>query len=62
MKAPLYQEIKAREARHCRRMIKQRGSHSAMAKQRQVSFVGNGSKWRITNFSQVMKAMEIWAS
>ena len=62
MKVPLYREIKAQEARHRRRIIKQWGSRSAMAEQRDVSLVGDGSKWRITNLSQVMKAMEKWAS
>jgi hypothetical protein len=31
--------------------------HSAMARQREVSLVGDGAKWQITNLRQVMKAM-----
>jgi hypothetical protein len=29
--------------------------------QRRASLVGNGAKWRITNFSQVAQAMSKWA-
>jgi len=31
-----------------------------MARQRQVSLVGDGAKWRITNLRQVAGAMAKW--
>jgi len=59
--ALLYRKIKNQEAKHRRVVIKQRGSRSAMALQRQVSLVGDGAKWRITNLPQVLAAMAKWA-
>jgi hypothetical protein len=41
--------------------MKQRGSRSALAYQRQVSLVGDGAKWQITNLRQVAAAMAKWA-
>jgi hypothetical protein len=32
-----------------------------MARQRQVSLVGGGAKWQITNLPQVLAAMAKWA-
>jgi len=61
VKVPLYSEIKAQEARHRRIVMKQRGSRSAMARQREVSLVGDGAKWQITNLRQVAAAMAKWA-
>jgi hypothetical protein len=61
MKVPLYREIKEQEASRRRIAAKQRGSRSAMARQRQVSLVGDGAKWRITNLPQVLAAMAKWA-
>ena len=61
MKVPLYNEIKNQEAKRRRVVIAQRGSRSAMARQREVSLVGDGAKWRITNLAQVVKAMAKWA-
>ena len=61
MKAPSFSQIKAQEAKHRRMIMKQRGSRSAMATQRRVSLVGDGSKWRITNWKQVATAMAKWA-
>ena len=61
VKVPLYSEIKAQEARHRRVVMKQRGTRSAMARQRQVSLVGGGAKWQITNLPQVLAAMAKWA-
>jgi len=43
-----------------RRINGQRGSRSALARQRQVSLVGDGAKWRITNLRQVAGAMAKW--
>jgi hypothetical protein len=59
--ALLFSKIKEQEAKHRRITIKQRGSRLAMARQRQVSLVGDGSKWRITNLPQVVEAMAKWA-
>jgi hypothetical protein len=56
-----FDAIKEQEAKHRHLIIKQRGSRSAMARQRQVSLVGNGAKWRITNLPQVLEAMAKWA-
>jgi len=61
VKVPLYSKIKAQEAKSRRLVIRQRGSRTAMAHQRQVSLVGNGAKWQITNLHQVAAAMAKWA-
>jgi len=61
VKIPLYSEIKAQEAKSRRLTMKQRGSRTALARQREVSFVGDGAKWQITNLSQVATAMAKWA-
>jgi hypothetical protein len=61
VKVPRYREIKAQEAKHRRVVMKQRGSRSAMLRQRAVSLVGDGAKWRITNLPQVLAAMAKWA-
>jgi hypothetical protein len=61
VKVPLYSEIKAQEAKQRRVVMKQRGSRSAMSRQREVSLVGDGAKWRITNLRQVVGAMAKWA-
>jgi len=61
VKVPLYSEIKAQEAKSRRLVMRQRGLRTAMARQRQVSLVGDGAKWRITNLPQVVAAMAKWA-
>jgi hypothetical protein len=38
-----------------------RSPAAAAAEQRRASLVGNGAKWRITNFKQVARAMSKWA-
>ena len=38
-----------------------RSPKAAAALQRRVSLVGDGAKWRITNFKQVARAMSKWA-
>jgi hypothetical protein len=43
-----------------RRINGQRGSRSALARQRQVSLVGDGAKWRFTNLRQGAGAMAKW--
>jgi hypothetical protein len=57
----LYRKIKKQEAKHRRIVMKQRGSRSALARQREVSLVGDGAKWQITNLHQVATAMAKWA-
>jgi hypothetical protein len=60
VKVPSYSKIKAQEAKQRRAVVKLRGTRSAMARQRQVSLVGDGAKWRITNLPQVAAAMAKW--
>jgi len=38
-----------------------RSPAAAVAQQRRASLVGDGAKWRITNFKQVARAMAKWA-
>jgi hypothetical protein len=38
-----------------------RSPQAAAALQQRASLVGNGAKWRITNFKQVARAMSKWA-
>jgi hypothetical protein len=58
-----FNEVKRQEAQS--RMAaarKSRRSPRAAAKlQHRASLVGNGAKWRITNFKQVARAMSKWA-
>jgi hypothetical protein len=61
VKVPLYSEIKDQEAKQRRIVMAQRGSRTALACQREVSLVGDGAKWRITNLRQVAMAMAKWA-
>ena len=61
VKNPLYSEIKEQEAKHRRVVMKQRGSRSAISLQRDLSLVGDGAKWQITNLRQVALAMAKWA-
>jgi len=58
-----FREIKRQEARS--RMVAARkaarSTQAAAKLQRRASLVGNGAKWRITNFKQVARAMAKWA-
>jgi hypothetical protein len=56
-----YNAVKEYEAKRRRAVIRQRGSRSAMSRQREVSLVGNGANWQITNLHQVAMAMAKWA-
>jgi len=38
-----------------------RSPAAAAAQQKRASLVGDGAKWRITNFKQVARAMSRWA-
>ena len=37
------------------------GTRTAEELQREASLVGNGAKWEITNFSEVLAAMGKWS-
>ena len=58
-----FNAVKRQEARS--RMAAARKARSspqaAAALQQRASLVGNGAKWRITNFKQVARAMSKWA-
>jgi hypothetical protein len=60
MKQPLtFSQIKEQEARSRMRLMRQarRSPQAAAAIQKRVSLVGNGAKWRITNFVEVARAL-----
>ena len=63
MKTVDFSEVKRQEAQ--RRMAAarkaRRSPQAAAAQQRRASLVGDGAKWRITNFKQVARAMSKWA-
>jgi hypothetical protein len=63
MKAVNFNAVKRQEARsRMADLRKARRSPQATAKiQRRVSLIGNGAKWRITNFKEVARAMAKWA-
>jgi len=58
-----FNEVKRQEAQS--RMANlhkaRRSPKAAAALQQRASLVGNGAKWRITNFKQVARAMSQWA-
>jgi hypothetical protein len=58
-----YNKIKKQEGRTRMAAMRQsrRDPRSASVLQKHASLVGNGAKWRITNFSQVARAMAKWA-
>ncbi len=63
MKVLSFNELKRRKERNRMAAIR-RARHSpeaAAAEQRRASLVGDGAKWRITNFKQVARAMSKWA-
>jgi hypothetical protein len=57
-----FNEVKKREARSRMAAIRRarRSPQAAAEQQRRASLVGNGAKWRITNFKQVARAMSKW--
>jgi hypothetical protein len=59
MTSPSFQEMKRQEAESRMRAIRQarRSPHAAAALQKRASLVGDGAKWRITNFKEVAKAL-----
>lgn len=57
-----FNAVKRKEARS-RMAAARRASRSpaaAAAEQKRASLVGDGSKWRITNFKEVARAMSRW--
>jgi len=58
-----YRQLKKQEAQSRMAAVSKAGrsSRSASESQRRASLVGSGPKWRITNFSQVARAMAKWA-
>jgi hypothetical protein len=58
-----FASLKKQEARRRMAALKQlrEGTRSAEELQREASLVGDGAKWKITNFSQVLAAMGKWS-
>ena len=58
-----FNAVKRQEAqsRMTARRKARRSPQAAAALQRRASLVGDGAKWRITNFKQVARAMAKWA-
>ena len=58
-----FNEVKRQEAQSRMSAARKarRSPAAAAAEQRRASLVGNGAKWRITNFKQVARAMSKWA-
>jgi hypothetical protein len=58
-----FNEVKRQEAQSRMAIARKsrRSPKAAAALQRRASLVGNGAKWRITNFKQVARAMSQWA-
>jgi hypothetical protein len=57
-----FNEVKKQEAESRMAAIRKarRSPAAAAAQQRRASLVGDGAKWRITNFKQVARAMSKW--
>jgi hypothetical protein len=55
-------EVKKQEARNRMAAVRKarRSPQAAAEQQRRASLVGNGAKWRITNFKQVAQAIAKW--
>jgi hypothetical protein len=58
-----FNEVKRQEAQSRMAAAREarRSPQAAAAQQRRASLVGDGAKWRITNFKQVARAMSKWA-
>jgi hypothetical protein len=58
-----FRKVKQQEAQSRMAAIRKarRSPEAAAAQQRRASLVGDGAKWRITNFKQVARAMSKWA-
>ena len=59
MKKISFREMKKQEAENRMAAIRRarRSPQAAAREQRRASLVGDGAKWRITNFEQVARAM-----
>jgi hypothetical protein len=55
-------EVKKQETRSRMAAVRKarRSPQAAAEQQRRASLVGNGAKWRITNFKQVARAIAKW--
>ena len=58
-----FASIKKQEAKRRMAALKalRDGTRSAEELQREASLVGDGAKWEITNFPQVLAAMATWS-
>jgi len=58
-----FKTVKRQEARSRVRLARAvaRSPEAAVAIQKRVSLVGNGAKWKITNFKQFARATAHWA-
>jgi len=58
-----FNAVKEQEARNRMAALRKarRSPQAAAELQRRASLVGNGAKWRITNFKEVTRAMSRWA-
>jgi len=61
MKIRQHNAIKQHEADRRLVVTRSKGTRAATRMQRRVSLVGDGAKWRITNWRQVAAAMAKWA-
>jgi len=61
VKARRYNAIKQNEAGRRMAVVRSKGTRQAAREQRRVSLLGDGAKWRITNWHQVAAAMAKWA-
>jgi len=63
VKTVSFNEVKRQEAQSRMAAMRRarRSPAAAAAQQRRASLVGEGAKWRITNFKQVARAMSKWA-
>ena len=63
VKTVSFNEVKRQEAQSRLAAMRRarRSPAAAAAQQRRASLIGDGAKWRITNFKQVARAMSKWA-
>jgi hypothetical protein len=63
VKTANFDEVKREESQSSMTALRKarRSPKAAAALQRRASLVGDGAKWRITNFKQVARAMSKWA-
>ena len=63
VKTVSFNEVKQQEAASRMAAVRKarRSPQAAATLQKRASLVGDGAKWRITNFKQVARAMSKWA-